>query len=62
MNSNALNALGRRIRGVLWRAKQPLGLDEIASQLGASRYDVHDTLSIRLHGWIEMRHNKYKLL
>ena len=57
-----LNALGRRIRGLLRREKKPLALDEIAQQLGASPYDVHDAISISLHGWIEIRHNKYKLL
>lgn len=62
LDSAELNILGRRIRAALRRAKQPLGLDEIASLLGASRYDVHDALSISLHGWIEMRDNKYRLL
>jgi hypothetical protein len=62
MNIDELNTLGRRVRTVLRRAKQPLALDEIASQLGASVYDVHDAISISLHGWIEMRDNKYKLL
>ena len=62
LDIDAMNALGRRIRTVLRRAKRPLALDEIASQLGTSRYNVHDAISISLHGWIEMRNNKYKLL
>lgn len=57
-----LNALGRRIRRELRRAKRPLMLDEIARGVGASVYDVHDAISISLHGWIEMRNNTYTLL
>jgi DNA-binding transcriptional regulator GbsR (MarR family) len=59
---DALNTLGRRIRAVLRRAKQPLTLDEISKQLGASRHDIHDALSVSLHGWIEMRDGKYRML
>ena len=62
LDVDALNALGRRIRTLLRRAKRPLALDEIARQLGESRYDVHDAISISLSGWIEMRNNTYKLL
>jgi hypothetical protein len=61
-NIDELNALGRRIRGVLRRAKAPLMLDEIARRAGASVYDVHDAISISLHGWIEIHNNAYKLL
>lgn len=61
-NADELNALGRRVRGVLRRAKVPLMLDEIARRTGASVYEVHDAISISLHGWIEIRNNAYKLL
>lgn len=57
-----LNALGRRIRRALKTAKQPLALSEIAGRVGASVYDVHDAISISLHGWIEIKHDKYRLL
>jgi hypothetical protein len=58
-----LNTLGKHIRRELRRAKAPLTLNEIAKRLGASRYDVHDAISISLHGWIEItRDNTYKLL
>ena len=59
---DAMNALGRRIRRELRRAKRPLMLDEIARGVGASVYDVHDAISISLHSWIEIRNNAYRLL
>lgn len=63
MTVDELNILGRRIRRELHRAKQPLALHEIASRLGASRYDVHDAISISLHGWVEiLRDSTYRLL
>jgi predicted transcriptional regulator len=62
MDVDELNALGRRIRRELKAAQQPLALDEIARRVGASVYDVHEAISISLHGWIEIQHNKYKLL
>ncbi len=62
LDTDAMHTLGRRIRAALRRAKQPLTLTEITSQVGASCYDVHDALSISLHGWIELRNNKYSLL
>ena len=62
-DTDELNALGRKIRSVLKVAKQPLALDEIARRVGASRYDVHDAISISLHGWIEiLPGSRYKLL
>ena len=62
MTVDELNVLGRRIRRELRCAKRPLALDELARAVGASVYDVHDAISISLHGWIEIRSNKYRLL
>lgn len=62
MDLNALNSLGTRIRGALKKAGRPLTLNEIAERVGASVYDVHDAISISLHGWIEIREGKYQLL
>jgi len=62
MDVDELNKLGRSIKSALKSAKQPLTLSEIAHHIGASIYDVHDALSTSLHGWVEMRNNKYKLL
>lgn len=57
-----LNALGRRIRGVLKAATEPMTAEEIAAQLKAPAADVHEALSISLHGWVEMRAGKFRLL
>jgi hypothetical protein len=63
MDTDDLNALGRKIRRALKTAGKPLALDEIAGRVGASRYDVHDAISISLHGWIEiLPGSRYKLL
>lgn len=59
---NTLNKLGHQIRQALKSAKQPLSLSEIAKKIGASVYDVHDAISISLHGWIEIKNGKYRLL
>jgi predicted transcriptional regulator len=58
LDVDALNALGRRVRVVLKHAKGPLTVEQIATQLKAPRSDVHDALSVSLHGWVQMSANK----
>lgn len=62
MDVDSLNALGKKIRRVLKSAKQPMSCEEIAKKLGASKYDVFTALSISLHGWVEMKDSKFRLL
>lgn len=62
MEINYMNALGRHIRNVLEGSKVPLSAEDIARKLGASKYDVLDTISHSLHGWVEMKDNKFRLL
>lgn len=62
LDIDSLNALGRRIRRVLKHAKEPMSCEEIAKKLGASKYDVFDALSQSLHGWVEMKDSKFRLL
>lgn len=57
-----MNALGRKIRRVLKSAKDPMSCEEIASKLGASKYDVFESLAVSLHGWVEMKNSKFRLL
>lgn len=62
LDIDELNVLGRRIRGVLKAAATPMTCEEIAAQLNAPRADVFEALSISLHGWVEMRDGKFRLL
>lgn len=62
MDVNDLNKLGRRIRGVLKASKEPMTVEQIASKLGASKYDVYESISISLHGWVLMKDSKFSLL
>jgi len=61
-NTDERNALGRRIKKVLKASKVPLSVEDIAKTLGASKYDVFDALNISLHGWVEMKDSKFRLL
>lgn len=62
LNDFEYHQLAQRIRRVLGAAKEPLPLAEIAGRISARQADVYDTLTYHMHGFVEMRDGKYRLL